>query len=62
MPLVTIDSLNLTKCAAIKIDVEGMETMVLAGARQTIKRCQPVLYLENNDVESRSGSPAHSGR
>ena len=52
MPLVTIDSLNLTKCAAIKIDVEGMETMVLAGARQTIKRCQPVLYLENNDVES----------
>ena len=26
--------------------------MVLAGARQTIERCQPVLYLENNDLES----------
>jgi FkbM family methyltransferase len=50
--LVTVDSLNLQKCAAIKIDVEGMETMVLAGARQTIERCQPVLYLENNDLES----------
>lgn len=52
VPLVTIDSLKLAKCAAIKIDVEGMETMVLAGARQTIERCQPLLYLENNDLES----------
>jgi FkbM family methyltransferase len=52
VPLVTLDSLNLQRCAAIKIDVEGMETMVLAGAQQTIERCQPVLYLENNDRES----------
>lgn len=52
VPLVTLDSLNLQRCAAIKIDVEGMETMVLAGAKQTIERCQPVLYLENNDLES----------
>jgi FkbM family methyltransferase len=52
VPLVTIDSLNLTKCAAIKIDVEGMETMVLSGAQQTIERCGPILYLENNDLES----------
>ncbi len=52
VPLVTIDSLNLQKCAAIKIDVEGMETMVLAGARQTIERCQPILYIENNEAES----------
>ena len=52
VPLVTLDSLNLTKCAAMKIDVEGMETMVLNGARQTIERCQPLLYLENNDLES----------
>ena len=52
VPLVTLDSLKLGKCAVIKIDVEGMETMVLAGARQTFERCQPILYIENNEAES----------
>ena len=30
----------------IKIDVEGMELMVLNGAMETIKRCAPLLYIE----------------
>lgn len=32
----------------IKIDVEGMEAMVLRGARQLIARMQPVMYIEND--------------
>ncbi|KAL9190183.1 hypothetical protein ACHAXT_007394 [Thalassiosira profunda] len=32
----------------IKIDVEEMELMVLKGAEQTLQRCNPVLFLENN--------------
>lgn len=30
----------------IKIDVEGMELDVLAGAEKTIRRCQPILWVE----------------
>lgn len=34
--------------ALIKVDVEGMETAVLAGAVDTLARCRPVLHLECN--------------
>ncbi len=47
-PVVTIDSLNLRRCALIKIDVEGMERAVLDGAAKTIARCVPLLYVEND--------------
>jgi FkbM family methyltransferase len=47
--VITIDSLKLERCNLIKIDVEGMETRVLAGARKTIKRCGPILYVECGD-------------
>jgi FkbM family methyltransferase len=35
----------------LKIDVEGMESAVLQGAAQTIARCRPVIYLENDQPE-----------
>lgn len=47
VPVVTLDSLNLAACDLIKIDVERMELEVLLGAEQTIRRLQPVLYMEN---------------
>jgi FkbM family methyltransferase len=47
----TIDSLSLAQCNFIKIDVEGMERDVLAGATQTLVRCQPFLYVENDRAE-----------
>lgn len=37
----------LSNVALIKIDVEGMEKSVLAGASQIIKKNRPVLYVEN---------------
>lgn len=44
----TIDSLALPRCRLIKADVEGMEADVLDGARETIARHRPMLYLEND--------------
>ena len=51
--VITIDSLQLPLCHFMKIDVEGMERTVLAGAKQTIARFRPALYVEN-DRQDRS--------
>lgn len=51
---VTIDSLGLRACHFMKIDVEGMEGDVLAGAEQTIAAFRPGLFIENNDKEQSS--------
>lgn len=50
---ITIDSLGLSRCDLIKCDVEGMEPDVLEGARDTIARCRPTLYLEADRAEKR---------
>jgi FkbM family methyltransferase len=50
-PLVTIDSLKLSRCTLLKVDVEGMEGKVLAGAANTIAKCRPILYVENDRRE-----------
>lgn len=47
----TIDSMKLSSCRLIKIDVEGMELNVLRGARETIKKLKPVLYVEIDRAE-----------
>lgn len=44
--LLTLDSLNLQKCCAIKIDVERAEPLVLRGARDLLQRCRPELLIE----------------
>lgn len=51
VPVRTADSLNLNRCRLIKVDVEGMECEVLEGARNTIARLRPVLYVENDRAE-----------
>jgi FkbM family methyltransferase len=48
VPLITIDSLALPECHFMKVDVEGMEGDVIAGAKETIQYHQPILYLEND--------------
>lgn len=47
---ITIDSLRLSDCALIKVDVEGTEDMVLLGALETLERCAPVVYAECNSL------------
>jgi len=44
----TIDSYNLDNVDFIKMDVEGYEPKVIAGAEQTIKKFWPVLCVEIN--------------
>jgi FkbM family methyltransferase len=51
VPLMTVDSLGLSRCDFIKVDVEGMEAEVIAGATQTIRQFRPVLYVENDREE-----------
>jgi FkbM family methyltransferase len=55
VPVVTIDGLQLPRCDLLKADVEGMELPVLRGAAQTIQKYRPILYVENDRIES---SPA----
>lgn len=47
----TIDSLELETCRLIKIDVEGFEPRVIRGAEETIRRCRPILYIENDRAD-----------
>ncbi len=52
VPLITIDSLKLVRCNLLKVDVEGMERKVLLGARETIQRTRPLMFVENNTPEN----------
>ena len=44
---VTIDSLALKRVDLLKIDVEGMETEVLEGAKRAIRESLPVIIVEH---------------
>lgn len=46
--VLALDSLQLATCNLLKIDVEGFEPQVLQGARETILRCRPLIYIEND--------------
>jgi FkbM family methyltransferase len=55
---ITIDSLELKRCKLIKIDVDGHELQVLNGAEETIKRCRPIIYIENEIHDKREAMVA----
>ncbi len=44
--LKTIDSLTLERVDFIKIDVEGMEEVVLEGSKITLEKFKPILFIE----------------
>jgi FkbM family methyltransferase len=48
IPTRTLDSYNFENVTLIKIDVEGHECAVLEGAMDTLRRCKPIVILENN--------------
>nr|WP_303645267.1 FkbM family methyltransferase [Salinirubrum litoreum] len=54
VPVATVDALvaaaELSPPDHLKIDVEGFEYEVLLGARETLRRHRPVVYLEVHDV------------
>ncbi len=57
VPAITIDwwarGERLDRCDFMKVDVEGCERFVLAGAKDTIERFQPLLLVECNAVTQR---------
>lgn len=55
----TLDSMDLDRLDFLKIDAEGMELRILAGAERTIVACRPVLYIEiNRGALERAGASA----
>ena len=54
--VIRIDDLQLARCNLMKIDVEGMEARVLAGARKTVSTLRPVLFVENNSEDGSSAT------
>jgi len=52
VPCMVLDGfLSLPRLRLLKIDVEGMESEVLAGASSLISKFKPLLYLENDRIE-----------
>ena len=49
--ILPLDAVNLPACHFIKIDVEGMECEVIAGAHNVIAKWRPLLYVENDRPE-----------
>lgn len=58
IPMLTLDYFNLPDVDLLKIDVEGYEPQVLAGAAQTIARCRPVVIVEQKGHHERYGNEA----
>jgi FkbM family methyltransferase len=53
--IITVDGLGLPRLDLLKADVEGMEREVLKGAAETIKKCRPLLFLENDRTGEKFG-------
>ena len=49
IPTLKIDDLNLQICDLIQLDLEGFELNALLGGIKTIKRCKPVIVVEDFD-------------
>ena len=47
IPTFKIDNLNLSECNLIHLDIEGYEKFAILGGIETIKRCKPVIVVED---------------
>lgn len=55
VPVCRLDDLALPRVDFLMIDAEGMESAVLEGARETIARDLPILYVEADRQAQRPG-------
>jgi FkbM family methyltransferase len=46
VPMLTVDSLELGHVDYIRVDVKGYEPQVIVGAVETIKRCRPLVMID----------------
>jgi FkbM family methyltransferase len=56
--VLTVDSLNLADLDLLQLDLEGYEWHALAGARETLLRCQPIVQVEIRRFTERYGQTA----
>ncbi len=49
---VTLDELGYKRVDFIKLDIEGAEADAIAGAKDTIAACQPIIYAEVNNLDA----------
>lgn len=54
--MVAIDGWHLPALGFLKLDIEGSELAALLGARETIRRCRPVVLFEEKGFGVRLGS------
>ncbi len=52
-PFISLDQLELSECALLKVNVDGKELDVLRSGEMLLERFRPILYLEN-DVQAAS--------
>jgi FkbM family methyltransferase len=45
--MISIDALDLANLSVLQLDVEGHEISALRGAERTIRRCRPVILIED---------------
>jgi FkbM family methyltransferase len=55
IPTLCIDDIALKTCDLIYLDIEGSEFMALNGAIHTIRRCRPIIAVEDKGMSQRYG-------
>lgn len=56
IPVISVDSLKLTACGLLQLDIEGYELFALKGAEQTIRKYSPVIMIEHKKHAERYGA------
>ncbi|MBF6571126.1 MAG: FkbM family methyltransferase [Candidatus Binataceae bacterium] len=54
VPCINLDTLDLPSPDLIKIDVEGAESAVLAGAHRVLRETRPVIFVALHSIEQRA--------
>lgn len=59
--MMTLDSFHLDEVGLIKIDIQGAEPLALRGAAETLRRCKPVVLIEEKPFGGKgaNGSVEH---
>ena len=60
IPLKRLDDFALAEVDFVKIDVEGFERFVVEGARDTLRRCRPVVIVEQKEFADRYGTARYA--